>query len=296
MEIDVHQHMWPADLIDALRRRRTPPLLDDWTLKLPGEPDFLVSPADHDVRLRTDLAHEDGLGLVLLSLSSPLGIESLPYEEAQPLLDAFHEGGLSLPQPFKMWASISLANPDPAELSKLLKAGCVGLQLPATAMTDPGMVADLLPLLEKLQELNKPLFVHPGPVGNASGSEVPGWWPAIVPYVSQMHTAWFAYKTSVEAVLPRLRVCFAMLAGLAPLHGERCVARGGPTLRNPSLYVETSSYGPRAIAATVQAIGAAAIVNGSDRPYADQSDLGPDTNLREAVRVRNPRYLLDSDS
>lgn len=294
MEVDVHQHMWPAALVAALRRRRAPPQLDGWTLRLRGEPDYLITAADHDAHSRADLAAEDGLDLVLLSLSSPLGIEHLPYEDSRPLLDAFHEGSLSLPRPFGVWASVSLVKPDPEDLLGLFAAGCVGLQLPATAISDPSTVNELLPLLQVLEDQDKPLFIHPGPVRNTADRRAPGWWPAIVPYVNQMHTAWFAYRASAEADLPRLRVCFAMLAGLAPLHDERSAARGGPTSRNPSLYVETSSYGTQAIAAIVQTTGIAAIVNGSDRPYASPTDLGPLIEFRQATRVQNPANLLSS--
>jgi 6-methylsalicylate decarboxylase len=292
MHADIHQHAWPPALVAALRRRREPPLLDEWTLRLPGEPDFLVSPADHDMHKRADLAAADGADLVLLSLSSPLGIENLPYDESAPLLDAFHEGALALPSPFGVWACVNLRKPDPGELSALIKAGCAGLQLPATALSSPAKLAELLPLLEVLERLGKPLFIHPGPVTSVAGTGAPAWWPPIVPYVTQMHTAWFSYRACAETALPRLRVCFAMLAGLAPLHDERCAARGGPASANPLLYLDTSSYGPRAITAAAQVMGAAAIVNGSDRPYAAPPRLGPGPGLREAACQRNPARLL----
>lgn len=296
MQIDIHQHIWPAKLVAALRRRRTPPQLDEWTLRLPGEPDFLVNSVDHDVQRRADLAIEDELNLVVLSLSSPLGIEYLPYDDARPLLDAFHEGSLALPRPFGVWASVGLAKPDPDELQTLLAAGCVGLQLPATALGDPSSVQELLPLFQTLEDHDKPLFVHPGSVStDALNTNVPGWWAAVVPYVSQMHRAWFTYRASVESAFPQLRVCFAMLSGLAPLHDERSAVRGGPASRNPRLYLDTSSYGQRAIAAAAEAMGIDVIVNGSDRPYAGPSDLGRGLEVRRAIRVNNPANLLGLD-
>src|SRR5579884_2768417 len=80
--VDVHQHLWPPELIDALRARRTPPRLRGWTLELAGEPDYAVDPAAHDLEARVAQARLDGLGLALVSLSSPLGIETLPPDEA----------------------------------------------------------------------------------------------------------------------------------------------------------------------------------------------------------------------
>ena len=53
-----------------------------------GEAPFEVNPADHDVALRAALAAHDGVGRVVIGLSSPLGIEYLMPEDAVPLLDA----------------------------------------------------------------------------------------------------------------------------------------------------------------------------------------------------------------
>ena len=75
--IDVHQHVWPDALIEALRARQTPPRMRGWTLELAGEPDYEVDPSAHDSDERAAQARDDGLDLALVSLSSPLGIESL---------------------------------------------------------------------------------------------------------------------------------------------------------------------------------------------------------------------------
>ena len=42
--IDVHQHLWPAQLLEALRARRRAPRLRGWTLELEGEPEYRVDP------------------------------------------------------------------------------------------------------------------------------------------------------------------------------------------------------------------------------------------------------------
>ncbi|MDT7683398.1 MAG: hypothetical protein QOG57_3708 [Pseudonocardiales bacterium] len=36
--VDVHQHLWPSQLVAALRARCEPPRLAGWTLHLAGEP------------------------------------------------------------------------------------------------------------------------------------------------------------------------------------------------------------------------------------------------------------------
>jgi hypothetical protein len=294
VRIDVHQHLWPSAFVEAMRRRQAPPRLVGWTLELDGEPPYEVCPADHDVRNRSAAAQQDGVDLALVSLSSPLGIEWLPPEEATPLLEAYHQGSLALPSPFGTWASTCLTEIDPGALLNALDRGCVGLQLPATALLDACGYERCRPLLEVLERADRPLLVHPGQAGGASSG--PSWWAALVPYVQQMHQAWFAFRTYGRPCHPRLRVCFAILAGLAPLHGERCATRGGGRgVVDAGAFVETSSYGPRAIDATVRVLGIDVIVHGSDRPYAPPPAAMLGAAAAHALLTANPIRLLHGE-
>jgi hypothetical protein len=294
--IDIHQHVWPSELLDALRQRARSPRLRGWTLELDGEPDHAIEPAHHDPAARAALARADGLQQTLVSLSCPLGIESLPAGEADELLGAWHEGALALPAPFGAWAAASLSRVDPGALEQALARGFVGLQLPATTLLDAAGWDRVGPLLEVLERRNRPLFVHPGPIaaiGDSVRSAQPLWWPAVVGYVGQMHAAWYAFRFLGRPSHPRLRVCFAMLAGLAPLHGERFAARAGErTVVDRNAFLETSSYGPRAIDAVVRVTGVDVLVNGSDRPYAPPPESGLGAAGDTALRVFNPHRLL----
>ncbi|MEU5892121.1 amidohydrolase [Streptomyces sp. NPDC047461] len=298
MNVDVHQHLWTPSLVAALRSRREPPRLDGWTLHLDGEPPYGIPPADHDVARRAELAGADGLGRALVSMSAPIGVEWLPSAEARPLLDAYHEGAAALPEPFGAWAAAGVRDIDAKATAEDLDGGFVGLQLPADALLDATGYARCAPLLDLLEERDLPLFVHPGP---APGGPVgPGWWPAMVPYVQQMHAAWFAFRAFGRPRHPRLRVCFALLAGLAPLHGERFAARGdGSAAVDPDVFVETSSYGPRSVDAVARALGTDAVVQGSDRPYAEpprHPGFGLGGAAAHAFRVANPRRLLTGET
>lgn len=291
---DIHQHVWPAPFIAALRRRERPPRLRGWTLELDGEPDCIIDPRHHDIDARAAQAAADGLDLALVSLSSPLGIELLPAGEAEPLLNAYHEGARALPAPFGAWAAAGLSHIDPDALRGRLAEGFVGLQLPATALLDEAGYARLGPLLDVLVQAERPLFIHPGPAAGAASAAraTPAWWPALVPYVAQMHAAWFAFLAWGRPRHPRLSVCFAMLAGLGPLHGERAAARGAPAARfDENLFFDTSTYGPRALDAAIRVVGIDALVNGSDRPYAPPLP-GDGTAASVAMRHTNPSRLL----
>jgi hypothetical protein len=294
---DIHQHLWSESLVDALRDRTEPPRLRGWTLELAGEGDYAVDPQAHDADERAELARADGLDLALVSLSSPLGIESLAPAESRELLDAYHDGALTLPEPFGAWAAACLTDVDAGELSRELERGFVGLQLPATALLDGAGYENAGPLLEVLEEAGLPLMVHPGPVRSFRGDQ-PAWWPAMVCYVQQMHAAWFAFRVHGRPRHPRLRVCFALLAGLAALHGERFAARAGerdPADRgvvDPDVFLDVSSYGTRAVDATVRVVGIDALVNGSDRPYAEPVSLELGPAALHAIRSANAMRLL----
>jgi 6-methylsalicylate decarboxylase len=292
LQVDVHQHLWPAQLIEALRRRARPPRLRGWTLELDGQTDDALDPAAHDPAARAEQALRDGLDLALVSLSSPLGIEFLPPEEADELLDAYHEGVLTLPHPFRGWAAARLTEPDGAELERELERGFVGLQLPATALLDAEGYRTAAPLLDVLDDSQRPLMIHPGAA--VSSPQAPPWWPAVVGYVQQMHAAWFAFREYGRPKHPELRVCFAVLAGLAPLHGERFASRTGlRSVIDGRAFLEISSYGTRAIDATVRVLGIDVLVNGSDRPYGEP--MSPDLGAAAvaAMRSSNPARLLD---
>lgn len=291
-DVDIHQHLWPGELVDALRARRAPPRLAGWRLELAGEGEHRADPRDHDPAWRAEQARADGVATALVSLSSALGIESLPAGEANELLEAWHEGALALPAPFGAWASAGLCEIDPDGLERRLEQGFAGLALPATALSGRAGYAHVAPLLEVLEREAAPLFIHPGP--SAPGPDgAPPWWPPLVDYVSQMHAAWFAFRVHGRPRHPRLRVVFALLAGLAPLHGERFAARAGTRSTVDELaFLETSSYGTRAIDATVRVLGIDVLVHGSDRPYAapPEPDLG--AAARHALRCANPIRLL----
>jgi hypothetical protein len=292
MPVDLHQHLWPAPFLAALRTRRRPPRLDGWTLELPGEAPFAVDPAAHDRSARAALADADGLDLVCVAASAALGIDRLPAAEAAELAGAWLDGALELGEPFAVWAAAGLEQPDPAALRSALDRGAIGLELAADALAAPGALDRLAPLLELLDETGRALLVHPGPPGeDVSGRAA--WWAPVVPYASQLHAAWWAWADGGRARFPRLPVCFAALAGLGPLHGERHRARGGRGgAIDPLTFVETSTYGTQAIDATLRVLGIDVVCHGSDRPYAAPAALALDPSALHALRVRNPRRLL----
>ena len=162
--IDLHQHLWPEPLVEALRDRTHAPYLRGWTLQTAGEPAAELDPRDHDVARRLALDADAGVDLACVSLSAPLGIEHLPPEEAAPLLDAWHDGAATLPDHFAAWASVSSREPDLAGLAARLDGPFVGLQLPADALGSPEAWLAVGEVLRVAELADRPVLVHPGPV------------------------------------------------------------------------------------------------------------------------------------
>jgi 6-methylsalicylate decarboxylase len=300
-KVDVHQHLLGEPLVEALARRSAAPALirrrEGWTFKVAAEPDSILTFEATDIELRRFDLETDGIDRALVALSTALGIESLPTEQAVPLIEAHHRGLEALPPEFGGWGAVPLAEPDPADVDAALERGCVGITLPATALADPASVERLAPLLERLEVRGAPLFVHPGPVAAPAAARLPHWWPALTDYVAQMEAAWFAFLHAGRPAHPRLRILFAMLAGAAPLQLERYAARRGVPAPDPDplAFYDTSSYGPRLVGAMAEAVGASQLVYGSDRPVVEPRPAWPDPDLRRALVAANPARLLDPD-
>jgi hypothetical protein len=299
-KVDVHQHLLSEPLLEELGRRREPPALarrrEGWTFRVAGEPDSVLSTAATDVALRGEELRSGGIDRAFVLLSSALGIETLPGDQAWVLLEAHHLGVEALPDHFGGWGAVPLVVPDPRDIDAAIARGCVGISLPAAALATPDSLERVGPLLARLEFHDAPLFVHPGPVvqhGNAAAS-LPSWWPALTDYVAQMQAAWFAFLHAGRAAHPRLRVLFAMLAGGAPLQLERFAARSGcaDLAPDPLVFYDTSSYGPRMLAAMIAAVGSEQLVYGSDRPVAVADAPVFDAALAPALLSINPQRLL----
>ena len=297
---DVHQHLWPEGFVSALAARSQAPAVRrdgrGWIMRVPGESDSPFGPATHDPVTRAAGLRAAGHDRALLCMSTPLGIEALPEDEARPLLDAWHDGVFAIGEAFGVWGALPVHGAEPADVDALLHRGAVGVSLPAAALASPAGIEADGPLLARLAERGAPLLVHPGPTGPAAPRADGGaaWWPALTTYVGDMHLAWHAFAGWGRAAHPDLRVCFAMLAGLAPLHSERLAVRGGPAdaALDHRIFFDTSSYGPRAIAAMAGVVGLDQLVTGTDRPVVDPPLQPPLGARAEAVMATTNVHRL----
>jgi 6-methylsalicylate decarboxylase len=279
VRIDVHQHLWTAPLLGALERRESLPFVRRHgslcVVHVAGETPSAIDLDAEQPAGRRALLRRDGLDRALVALSSPLGIEALARPQALALIDAHLTGVAALGEGFGSWGPLALDGIAPGDVDVALARGCVGVSLPAGAFTPPHLPKRLDDVLAHIEDRAATLFVHPGPGlarrPSAVSLDDPLWWPALTRYVSQMQEAWLSFTAIVRRAHPALRVVFAMLAGGAPLLGERLLARGGPSidLRDPLIFYDTSSFGPVAIESMARLVGPGQLVYGSDRPVVE---------------------------
>jgi 6-methylsalicylate decarboxylase len=288
MRIDVHQHLWTERLWATLARRGAAPCLRGEELLLDGEPPFVLAGGPQDPARRAASLADLGVDVAVLALSTALGVERLPGDEAREVLAAWDEDADALPASLPAWGSLPLADAEPADVDAAIERGRVGIVLPADALATPAALDRVGPLLERLAAHDAPLFVHPGPASAGT------WQPAVTSYVAGLQQAWLAWVLHGRAQHPRLRVVFAALAGLAPLQAERLRARvpGAPPrpADDPLTFFETSACGELAVHAVAAAAGPEALVHGSDWPYAEPT--GPFAPLQRAITRDNPAALL----
>jgi predicted TIM-barrel fold metal-dependent hydrolase len=295
MRLDVHQHIWTAPLIDALTMRSELPFIrlrgGIAELHAAGERPCAIDLNSQTASSRTRLLDDDRIELAVIALSSPIGIEALPRDEALTVIAAHLDGVRALGHRFAAWGPVPLDHPDLHDVDEVLARGCIGVSMPAGALATPRDLDAAAPLLDRIAQRDVPLFVHPGPGLRAAGdgqeapADEPPWWQALNGYVAQMQSAWLAFATVGRSRHPELTVVFSMLAGGAPLLSERLDTRRGPRvdLGDPLTYYDTSSYGPTAIEAMARRVGSSQLVYGSDRPVLEPLASGREAILQAAA-------------
>jgi 6-methylsalicylate decarboxylase len=264
---DVHQHLWPPALIDALRRRNAPPRIDGSQLEL-GTGTYTFDVNAHELDARLESLDDDRVDVAVVSLQPTLA-DPLPPE----LVDAYHEG-------------IAEVAAESGGRIRALAAGAAlvgfaGACVAAGALVDVDSIASLL---DELEQSGQVLFVHPGPGEPDAGK--PAWWSAGIDYVAQMQLAYGAWLADGAMRWPNLPVVFAIMAGGACIQLERLAGRGLDVrlALEANVYFDTASYGRRALEICLATYGVRHVVYGSDVPViASEPTLGEVRHFGDAV-------------
>jgi hypothetical protein len=262
VEFDLHQHLWPEQLIRALERRSEPPRLRGGRLELAIEGTFDVDLRQHELDTRLALLDRHELEVAVVSLAPTMEAERRP-----DLIDAYHEGIAEV---------VSSSGGRIAALA----AGVPRAGFPGVCVSADALLGGIDALFSALERDGGLLFVHPGPPRASPPSKAPPWWAAAVEYTAQMQAAYLTWLDRDAVRFPGVPVVFAILAGGAPIQLERLRSRGVEvrSTLHPNGYFDTSSYGRRALELCLSTYGVTQLVFGSDAPVID-----PDLTL-QAVR------------
>jgi 6-methylsalicylate decarboxylase len=284
---DVHQHLWPGSLVGALAERTSPPLLHGHTLVLEHEGSFQIDPADYGVEACLRNLDRAGVDVAVVSCPPTLGVGALPQAEAAELRRAYHEGALAA-------AAESGGRLLPLSMDRA-EDGFVGAILAADDVAE--LDGDVSERLDELERRGMFVLVHPGAAHPPP--DAPPWWAATVDYTAQMQRAYATWLAHGVERWPDLRIVFAILAGGAPFQLERMQARGFDIANalHPTIFLETSSYGRRALELCLATFGARQIVFGSDAPVVDSTTTLAHVRsfgqaATEALCQHNPTILL----
>jgi aminocarboxymuconate-semialdehyde decarboxylase len=285
--IDWHSHFSPPGFTRALRERTTSPYVrtdadgNDLLFVLSESRPFPPSYFDPEVRLKS----LDEAGIDRQVICWP-GIDALPATESVPLARVFNESAAELvrayPERFSAFASLPLEDPKLAarELVWAHEAGLIGAVVPSEIFASVETARRYELLLETANRLRSHLFVHPRFVPG------PGEPPLVPPGIDhafqrignlvvqdKLTAAYFTLSlTDLLDPYSDIIVHLANLGGALPFLVERLEAGkhhyDGPPLidRLRRIYVDVSSFGPRAIGFVREVLGADRLLLGTDQP------------------------------
>ena len=319
--IDFHAHWIAPELAKALRRRRSQPTIvttrdgDELVTWLGRRP--LRSLCDLDAR-RATMARE-GIAMQVLSLPGLFGIDCLPSGESLPLVSTFNDAAAALsradPERFVALAALPIADIEAScrELERAHALGMRGAILPADGFVARARAERFRPLFETGSRLRTHFFIHPGPLrvspnrGAAHAGHDQEWQRWIVletqARLSQVMvtlnlTDYLDAYQGVSVQVANLGGTIAFLVERMDL-ARRCGAEPLPSANMRRCYVDTASFGPRAIETAAACFGVERLLFGSDCPVFDLSKAqaaieatGLDDRSRDWIRAGNARQIL----
>lgn len=294
LAIDLHAHWVPPALARMLRARsgavpRIEPVAAGGERLVMPIGTLAFHPQYEDPGLRLEAMDGFGVGRQLLSLPGLFGIDSLPLDEAGPMVRLFNDACADLcrahPARLSGLAALPLAHMDAAvaELQRARRAlGLVGAILPVDAFLSVAAASRLAPLFAAADAVGAHFFIHPGRMPGGAGLPAP---PADHDLARRalavQHDVGEAMVTLLLsdflAPYPNVTVQVANLGGTFPAVVERMDHMvqlrdpGGtlPSARARRVWVDCASLGTRALEQAVGVFGADRVVVGTDCPIFD---------------------------
>lgn len=326
MTVDFHAHWIPPALAHALRKRRAPPRIEpansvstEQFITFQGKRPF--GPMLGDLDARREFMRHHGVAMQVLSLAGLFGVDCLPCEESVPLVTAFNDAAADAcradPQRFAALAALPLADIACAcrELERAHALGMRGAILPADGLATLAAAERFRPLFATGERLGSHFFVHPGPLEPQPELQVrerrgDNAWQRRIVLETQAVLSDVITTLNLSDYLddyPNVTMQVANLGGAIPFFIERmdevCRQEGDgetlPSARMRRCYVDTASFGPRAIELAIACFGADRILLGTDCPIFDTERVLSsvararlDTETRTLLLSGNARRLL----
>jgi aminocarboxymuconate-semialdehyde decarboxylase len=299
--VDVHNHFYPPEYLDALRSggsvvRVTTDREGNPLLHYPG--DYNVAVRGHrDIAYRQDVLEREGVTTQVLTLTTPgTHVESpaRAVELARLVNDAFARIVAERAPRFAALATLPLN--DPRASAAELRRAVEELRLPgAMLFSNVNGVAlsdeRFWPLYEAADGLAAVLHIHPtSPVGVEAMTDY--WLMPLVgfPFDTTLAAAKLVFS-GVADRFPRIRWVLSHLGGAVPYLAERldrgyhafreCRAHTGkpPSEYLKTWYYDTVNFDQRALALAIEFAGARQVLAGSDYPHL----IGSITEMRDSI-------------
>jgi len=326
MIVDFHNHYYPPEYLDALRRggshyRITTDDAGNPVLHSPGDYNVVV-PGHCDIGQRTRVLDEHGVAMQVLSFTCPGTSMEEPARDVELcriVNDALAAVVREAPRRYTALATLPMNDPGAAVEEFERATGDLGLpgvmlfsNANGVALSDPRF----RPLHEKADAAGAVFFIHPNyPVGVEAMRDY-----MLMPMVgflmdTTLAAASLVYSGVVERY-PRIRWVLAHLGGAVPYMAERfdrgfeCLPECRVHITRPpseqlrSFWYDTVNFDPAALRLAIAFAGPGHSLAGSDYPHMIGSipkmksslaglDLTPDQ--RAGILGRNARSLLGLD-
>jgi aminocarboxymuconate-semialdehyde decarboxylase len=319
MLIDVHNHFYPPEYIDAIRRgesvvKLTVDPAGNPCLHYPG--DYNVAVQGHrDIAYRQSVLEKEGVDTQVITLTTP-GTHVEPPEQAVRLArlvnDSFAQITRERGDRFAALATLPLCDPVASVLE--LRRAMTELRLPGAMLfsnVNGVALADdrFDELYAEADKLGAVFHIHPtDPVGVEAMTDY--WLMPLVGFL--FDTTLAAAKlvfAGVPARYPNIKWVLSHLGGAIPYLAER-LDRGWqafpdcrtniaepPTEYLRRFYFDTVNFDPRAVRLAVDFAGASQILAGSDYPH----QIGSIPKMKESlaavdVSVDERRMILGENS
>lgn len=177
--IDWHTHLFPAELVEALKGRAVEPYLSRrdgrrWLNARAGTDPMPASEGLFSVDQRLADLDRAGIDVQVISVAGLMGVDSATDLGAPDLIARTNAGLGRLvaehPERFRALASLPLVDPERAAdvlQGAVETLGLIGAILPVDAFLTEESAAAFRPILERADTLGAHIFVHPGPLPGA---------------------------------------------------------------------------------------------------------------------------------